>query len=268
MFSSNKASLAVIKMNLIKQNERCDTLLQLGEKGHLQLFRKGVDKLGEKYFKQLGKILEEDKVDLVVISVGSAHSNSQQMPEYAITQQSKTAIINIDPGIEIQELKNIKDNINLYSMPAIIDNKKYPQTYAALNYLIENLTNTGKNVVFTFCTSPFCLLEFKNIIDNNKDAIEKRFTIISAYHDYQAVLVYKKEVTELLTKDNFKKISPALRDIFNGALKTSAELDEIIKKYPSILEYAKIYENLSALTISDIVKSDLSFSPKISKTST
>jgi hypothetical protein len=262
MFSSNKSELKSISKELVKQKEKCHTLLQLGENGLLKLFRKGVDNLGAKYIKQLEKILNEEQTQLIVISIGSASSDIQQMPAYVLTQSSRTAIINIDPNIEDKESKNIKENLTLYSSPTSIDNNKYPKTYAALNELIKNSISANRYIIFTFFTSPFNLLDFKDIIDTNKNALGKNFTIISAYHEYQAVLVYNKVVAQLLTRDSFKAITPAMKAIFSGTQRTPTEVDEILKKYPTLSDYGKIYYHLSTLTIEDVVKADLSSIPK------
>lgn len=259
MFSSSKSKLESISHLLIEQNSKCQSLLQENEIFLLTKFKKGVDSLGAKYLKQLEQIINEEKTNLIMISVGSAGSEIQERPEYALTQSSKTIIINIDPKIEYKKPENIKDNISLYFLSTMIDNKQYPKTYTALNELIKNAITASKNIIFTFYTSPFCLLEFKDIILTNKDALEKNLTIISAYHAYQSVLVYNKELTELLD-NNFKTIIPALRAIFYGERKTLAELDKIQIQYPSLAKYAKIYDHLSKLNIEEIIKMDLSSS--------
>ncbi|HEX2548500.1 MAG TPA: hypothetical protein VHM20_01635, partial [Gammaproteobacteria bacterium] len=225
----------------------------------VSIFKLGVDNLGVKYLKQLEAIVNEEKINLIMINVGSAGSDMQQMPDFIATQSNKTAVINIDPSIELKEQKNI---VQSFSFSASIDSKTYPKTYAALNDFIKNAIAADKDVLLAFYTSPINLLQFKDIILTNKDALGKNFTMISGYHEYQAVLVYNQQVTELLINENFKKIMPAIAAIFNGAAFSNNAFNNLISQYPVLSFYGKIFHDLSYVKLEDVIQNSSTASLK------
>lgn len=99
-FCENKSSSSSILEKLEKQNGVIEKLINKNRTSLVNQYKKGRENLENKLITKFIKFVEQQNVETVILSIGSADSLKQQCPKFVSEKEkSKTAMLNMDPGL-------------------------------------------------------------------------------------------------------------------------------------------------------------------------
>jgi hypothetical protein len=176
---------------------------------------RAIDDLGQKFLLEWEKRIS--RADLIVISVGSADEVSQQVPTFALLSNQRFAVLNIDQGFgsNESELSNLPE---ISYLPMNLDasrndSKITPNTASTLNEIFMRQFEQNKKIILVYHTWAFGYGNFRHLILNNQDFINKQLFVIGSYHAPQPVVFFSKEgILNLFTNSS---MCNKMRDILD-----------------------------------------------------
>lgn len=220
------------------------------------------------------QIIAGSSAQVLVVSVGSAGTDTQQQaPDFLteISKKEKVEVINIDPNFESNGFVDALSRKNLYVYhfqgmletrpPFKLIDKLHQNSIDALFKVLENfLENTNKKVILLENRSPLLQWLFSTLALQHSDKVGSQLEIIGSYFQNCPVFVYRPEF--------FKKCkdSKEMNDLIEPAwakwrVKYDSEKQDYIidasefqKWQQEYAELGVLFRTLKAISASDLFK--------------